>query len=307
MSDMIFDKLSEIITEGQVLVGEPMSSHTTFRVGGKADYYVIPGNKMEATETVRLLLAEGIPYYVLGNGSNVLVSDEGYRGVVVCISKGMDDVDVDGDMIIAGAGALLSKVAMVALANNLTGLEFASGIPGSLGGAIVMNAGAYGGEMKDIVESVELFDTVSGEVERLSNEDMMFAYRNSIVKQHPYIVLSVSMRLSKGNSEDIKQAMNDLAVQRRQKQPLEYPSAGSTFKRPEGYFAAKLIDDAGLRGYMVGGAQVSDKHCGFVINKDNAKASDVIALMRHVREVVDSKFGVVLEPEVCMLGEDMRI
>ena len=307
MSDMIFDKLNEIITEGQVLVGEPMSLHTTFRVGGVADYYVIPGNKMEATETVRLLLAEGIPYYVLGNGSNVLVSDEGYRGVVVCISKGMDDVNVDGDMIIAGAGALLSKIATVALANNLTGLEFASGIPGSLGGAIVMNAGAYGGEMKDIVESVELFDTASGKVVRLSNEDMKFAYRNSIVKQHPYIVLSVSMRLAKGNSEDIRQVMNDLAVQRRQKQPLEYPSAGSTFKRPEGYFAAKLIDDAGLRGYMVGGAQVSDKHCGFVVNKDNAKASDVIALMRHVREVVDSKFGVVLEPEVCMLGEDMRI
>lgn len=219
------------------------------------------------------------------------------------MDKGTDAITVNGKSIKAEAGAMLSKAAYAAYENGLTGLEFASGIPGTVGGAMVMNAGAYGQEMKDVTVSVTLFDASSGEVLTVPACDMEFGYRTSIVKKHPYTVLAAEFELKAGNREEIKARMDELALARRQKQPLEYPSAGSTFKRPEGYFAGKLIEDAGLKGYTVGGAAVSEKHCGFVVNTGNATAAEVLQLMSDVRDRVNERFGVVLEPEVVMIGD----
>lgn len=305
MNDILLKQIYTVTDVDNVKVNEPMSKHTTFRVGGNADVFITPQDTKEAAEIVRLLLANEEPFYVVGNGSNLLVSDDGYRGCIICISKGMDNIKVEGNIITAGAGAMLSKVAAVACDSGLDNMSFASGIPGSVGGAIVMNAGAYGGEMKDIVETVVVYDCADNTIKTLTNSQMQFGYRNSIVKSKPLIVLEVSIKLEYGNQEEIRSRMNELAVTRRQKQPLEYPSAGSTFKRPEGYFAGKLIEDAGLKGYTVGGAQVSNKHSGFVINAGGATAEDVINLIRDVRYTVDEKFGVMLEPEVCMLGEGL--
>lgn len=307
MNNTLVSELSNITDKQNILLDEPMSCHTTFRVGGKADCFVIPQNFTEAAEIVRLLLRSNIPYYILGNGSNLLVSDEGYRGVIINIAKGLDDINVNGCQIEAGAGAMLSKVSSVAISNGLKGLVFASGIPGSVGGAIVMNAGAYGGEMKDIVSKVKLLDINKGEIIELSCDEMKFGYRTSIVKSHPYLVLSTTFLLENGDEDILREEAKELAIKRKEKQPLEYPSAGSTFKRPEGYFAGKLIEDAGLKGYTVGGAMVSKKHSGFVINYDNANASDIIMLIRDVRRKVYEQFGVVLEPEVCMLGSGLSI
>lgn len=307
MNNEIYEKLINITDKQNVLIDEPMKNHTTFKVGGSADYYVIPQNITEAAEIVRLLLRYNIPYYVVGNGSNLLVSDDGFRGVIISISKGLDYINIDGNELTVGAGALLSKVASVAINNGLKGLVFASGIPGSIGGAVVMNAGAYGGEMKDVIKEVTLFDIATSEIVTLSNEDMKFSYRNSVVKSHQYIVLSAVITCENGNVEELKAEAVELATKRKEKQPLEYPSAGSTFKRPEGYFAGKLIEDAGLKGYCVGGAQVSQKHSGFVINKGGATATDIITLINDVRAKVYSEYGVVLEPEVCMLGNDLDI
>ena len=284
-----------------------MGRHTTFRTGGRADLFVTPADHKEATEIVRLLLAEGVPYTVMGNGSNMLVSGSGYRGCIIRLGKGMDDISVSGTVITAGAGALLSKVAGAAYERGLTGLEFASGIPGSLGGAVVMNAGAYGGQMADVVRTVTMFDAKSGETVTLPAGEMEFGYRTSIIKHHPYIVLEARMELIKGDKDLIRARMEELAEARRTKQPLEYPSAGSTFKRPEGYFAGKLIEDTGLKGFSVGGARVSEKHCGFVINKGGASPDDIIDLIRIVRERVYEKFEVMLEPEVIILGDDVKI
>ncbi|MBO4267117.1 MAG: UDP-N-acetylmuramate dehydrogenase [Lachnospiraceae bacterium] len=281
-----------------------MNKHTTFKVGGQADVFVIPQSIEEAADIIRLLLSKNEPYTVIGNGSNILVSDRGYRGCIVCMDRGTDSITVKGTSIRAEAGAMLSKVANAAYENSLTGLEFASGIPGTVGGAMVMNAGAYGFEMKDVTVNVTLFDAVTGEVKTLPAADMEFGYRTSIVKKHPYTVLAAEFLLTAGNREEIKAQMDELAQKRRQKQPLEYPSAGSTFKRPEGFFAGKLIEDAGLKGYSVGGAAVSEKHCGFVINKGGATATDVIRLMNDVKDKVYEKFGVCLEPEVVMIGEE---
>lgn len=303
----IVNKLCEITNKENVLVNEDMCRHTTFKTGGPADIFVTPKGKKEAASIVRLLLTEKIPYTVIGNGSNLLVSDKGYRGCIVCLSKGMDDILINGNEIYAGAGALLSKVCYEAYENSLSGLVFASGIPGSVGGAIYMNAGAYGGEMKDVVKEVELFDARTGEMLTLCGEDMGFSYRTSIVKNSSYIVLGAGFRLTCGDKSIIKQEMDDLSKKRREKQPLEFPSAGSTFKRPEGYFAGKLIEDSGLRGYRVGGASVSDKHCGFVVNDNNATTEDIITLIRNVRETVYDKFKVMLEPEVCMVGEGLSL
>lgn len=294
-----------VTAPANVLVDEPMKDHTTFKVGGCADVFVTPQSIREATDIVRLLLADGIPYTVIGNGSNLLVSDRGYRGCIV--SMGMSGITVDKDEITAGAGALLSKVSKTAYENALTGLEFASGIPGSVGGAVVMNAGAYGGEMKDVITSVTLYDPSSDTVVTRSCEEMKFGYRTSLVKSYPYVVLETNLKLTHGSTEKIKETMDELAKKRRDKQPLEYASAGSTFKRPEGYFAGKLIEDAGLKGYSVGGACVSEKHCGFVVNKGNACADDVIGLIRAVRQKVYDMSGVMLEPEVVILGEDMSL
>lgn len=303
----VVDSICKITNKENVLVNENMRNHTTFKVGGPADIFVKPKDKKEAAEIVRLLLENKIPYYVIGNGSNLLVSDKGYRGCIICMSEGMDFIEIDDNIITAGAGAILSKVCNMAMESSLSGLVFASGIPGSVGGAIYMNAGAYGGEMKDVVKEVELLNSATGEIKIVPGADMGFAYRTSIVKNSPYIVLSAKFELMSADREEIKSQMNELSAKRREKQPLEYPSAGSTFKRPEGYFAGKLIEDANLKGYRVGGACVSQKHSGFVVNDNNATCEDIITLIRDVRRIVNEKFGVLLEPEVCMLGEGISL
>ena len=298
----IYDKVVDIVGEENVHTDEPMSRHTTFRIGGNADYFVKPGNADEVAAVIVVCREYNIPYFILGNGSNLLVSDDGYRGMIINIMDNMDSVTVDGRIITAQAGAMLVRVSVMARDNALTGLEFASGIPGTIGGAVYMNAGAYGGEMKNVVKTVRAIDEY-GRIYELDSEKMDFSYRHSIVEERKLIVLEVTLELEHGSGEAIDNRMKELAEARRSKQPLEYPSAGSTFKRPEGYFAGKLIMDAGLRGYSVGGAQVAEKHCGFVINKGGATASDVVELIRDVQHDVDDKFGVTLEPEVKMLGE----
>lgn len=297
-----YNRMMDIIDEKRIYTDEPMKKHTTFRVGGNADFFVIPKTVEEVKQTIMLCVEQDMPYYILGNGSNLLVGDKGYRGVVIQIYKEMNNIFVDGQKIKVQAGALLSKIGSVALEAGLTGFEFAAGIPGTMGGAVVMNAGAYGGEMKDVLEEVTVL-TKEGEVLILSKEQLDMGYRTSVVAKKDYIVLKATIALELGDRDAIKARMDELKVQRTTKQPLEFPSAGSTFKRPEGYFAGKLIQDAGLRGFKVGGAQVSEKHCGFVINKGDATAADIVELMKQVSERVKEKFGVELEPEVKRLGE----
>ncbi|MGN1142272.1 MAG: UDP-N-acetylmuramate dehydrogenase, partial [Oliverpabstia sp.] len=270
-------------------------------LGGPADYFLCPATAIQVAELIHICKEENIPYFILGNGSNLLVSDQGYRGAVIQIFKNMNEIRVEDTQIHVQAGALLSATAKKALEAKLTGMEFASGIPGTVGGAAVMNAGAYGGEMKDILKSVTVL-TDEGEILVLDASELHFGYRTSIIKERGYIVLEAVMQLCPGEKEDILNRMEELKVQRVTKQPLEYPSAGSTFKRPEGYFAGKLIQDAGLRGYRVGGAQVSEKHCGFVINTGEASAADVWQLIRDVQQKVYEQFQVKLEPEVKLLG-----
>lgn len=302
LREELIQKISQYISKDRILVQEPMKLHTTFRVGGSAALYIELESEQEFRDILTLLDTEEEDYFTVGNGSNLLISDTGYDGIILHPSKEFSDIRVEGERLICEAGATLAAIARVALEHELTGFEFAAGIPGSLGGAIVMNAGAYDGEMKQVVESVRLI-TPKGEIVTKSCEEMDFSYRHSILKEESYIVLSVTIKLARGDKEQIKARMDELAAKRREKQPLEYPSAGSTFKRPEGYFAAKLIQDAGLRGFQVGGAQVSEKHCGFVINKENATAQDVCELMKKVQEQVQEKFGVTLEPEVIRLGD----
>ncbi|MBO5573667.1 MAG: UDP-N-acetylmuramate dehydrogenase [Clostridium sp.] len=299
------EELLKAAGNSAVLEDEPMSGHISFRVGGPADALVEAADEETVGNVLALCREKGIPCYVLGNGTNVLVKDEGYRGVILKIGREMGHISVteeeDGSFVIrAGAGALLSAIASRALEQSLTGMEFAAGIPGSLGGAVVMNAGAYGGEMKDILRSVRLL-TPEGEIITRTPEDLRMGYRYSIVPKMGYTVLSAEIRLQKGDPAEIKAKMDDLAKQRRDKQPLEYPSAGSTFKRPAGHFAGKLIQDAGLRGYTVGGAQVSEKHCGFVVNRGGASASEILQVMADVQRLVEKTSGVLLEPEVRVL------
>lgn len=298
----IYNQLIKKIDENRVFQDEPMKKHTTFRVGGNADYFVVPRTWKELKQVIALCKQMQVPYYVLGNGSNLLVSDDGYRGVILQIYKEMSAIQVIDNMIKVEAGALLSKVGNAALEAGLSGFEFAAGIPGTVGGAIVMNAGAYGGEMKDIVLNVTIL-TPEGEILKLQKDELELGYRTSIIQKKDYIVLEAEFGLKVGEKEAIRSRMDELKAQRIAKQPLEYPSAGSTFKRPEGYFAGKLIQDAGLRGFQVGGAQVSEKHCGFVINKEQATAADIAELMRQVSDKVWKQFGVRLEPEVKRLGE----
>ena len=295
-------RFSEILNENQILEAEPMSRHTTFRIGGPAELFLVPKSTEEIAGIFKICREEGIPWFVLGNGSNLLVSDKGYQGVVIQLYKGFGEVKVQGCQITAQAGALLSQIAAAAREESLTGFEFAGGIPGTLGGAVVMNAGAYGGEMKDVIKEVTVL-TREGEIRTLQAEELAMGYRTSTIKEAGYIVLSAVLSLEKGDKEQIKARMQELAGMRSSKQPLQYPSAGSTFKRPEGYFAGKLIMDSGLRGYQVGGAQVSEKHCGFVINTGNATARDVRNLMADVQRIVEEKYGVKLEPEVKFLGD----
>lgn len=297
----IYETLCGICGAEHVLVREPMSRHTTFRTGGPADLLVQPKAEQIAP-ILEVCRNEEIPWTVIGNGSNLLVGDGGIRGVVLEIGKQMSDIVIEGTVITAGAGAMLSSIASRAAAAELTGMEFASGIPGSLGGAVVMNAGAYGGEMKDILQKVTVL-TPDGTVQTLSVEELELSYRHSIIPEKGYLVISAILKLQQGNADEIQSIMDDLKEKRVSKQPLEYPSAGSTFKRPEGYFAGKLIQDAGLRGFRVGGAQVSEKHCGFIINRDQATSTDICQLMQQVSEIVSEKFGVRLEPEVKKIGE----
>lgn len=295
-------RFQEILEDNRILEAELMSRHTTFRIGGPADFFLVPENADEIKKIIAVCKEKNVPYFILGNGSNLLVSDRGYRGVVIQLDRNFGEVKVEGTEIHASAGALLSTIAVAARRASLTGFEFAGGIPGTLGGAVVMNAGAYGGEMKDVLRKVMVMDQ-SGKVFEILAEELQMGYRTSIIKTAGYIVLGAVLSLKEGNLEEIKMLTRKLSEQRTSKQPLEYPSAGSTFKRPEGYFAGKLIMDSGLRGYRVGGAQVSEKHCGFVINTGDATAEDVRSLMKHVTEIVYAKFGVTLEPEVKFLGE----
>lgn len=296
------DELIDAAGEENVLFDEPMKKHTTFRIGGNADCFVIPKTKEQIQAVVRLCESKKVPYYFLGNGSNLLVSDQGYRGVIINIYKNQNHINIEGNRITAQAGALLSKIAKEALNASLTGFEFAAGIPGTLGGAVVMNAGAYGGEMKQVLVSAKVLSR-EGEILTLTNEELKLGYRTSVIPGGGYLVLEALLELKPGDKEEIKSRMDDLAVRRSSKQPLEFPSAGSTFKRPEGYFAGKLIMDSGLRGYSVGDAAVSEKHCGFVINKGSATAKEVLGLIRHVQEEVFRQFGVKMETEVKMLGD----
>ena len=303
MNQSFYDKLNNVIGRDSILIDEPMSRHTTFRVGGPADFFVTPKAKEEVRDVIRICKEAGMPYYIIGNGSNLLVSDAGYRGVIVQIYKEMNEVKVEGDLVKAQAGALLSGIAAKALGAELSGFEFASGIPGTIGGACMMNAGAYGGEMKDVLESVTVL-TGKGKIIELGRNELELGYRTSVIAKKGYIVLGAALKLERGDGEKIKTYMDELKEKRVTKQPLEYPSAGSTFKRPEGYFAGKLIEDAGLRGFQVGGAQVSEKHCGFVINRDHATAADIMELMRQVQIRVKENSGVDLEPEVKRLGDE---
>lgn len=301
MNDILLEKIKGIVDSDRVFQNEPMSKHTTFRVGGPSDVFISIKSEKEAEELIRLLCVEKEPYFIIGNGSNLLVRDEGFRGVIIEIGKNFSDINITDETVEVEAGALLVKVANECLRASLSGLEFASGIPGTIGGGVFMNAGAYGGELKDVVKSVRLLNTVTGEIMEKTCEEMKFSYRHSIAKEEPYIILKASLKLNKGDKELIKARMDELKEQRTTKQPLEYPSAGSTFKRPEGYFAGKLIQDAGLKGYTVGGAQVSTKHSGFVINTGNATAEDILTLIDDVKNNVKDQFGVELEPEVCIL------
>lgn len=302
MTERIRKRFCEIISEDRVLVNEPMAGHTTFRIGGPADYFIEAADAEEIRWAIAVCREEGLPWFVLGRGSNLLVGDRGFRGVVLSVYREFQGIETEQETVRVKAGTLLTTLTGKLLEESLTGMEFASGIPGTVGGAVMMNAGAYGGEMKDIVREVTVL-TPEGEILCLSAAEMKFGYRTSVVKEKEYIVLSAVLELKKGDPEEIRRKMQELKAKRVEKQPLEYPSAGSTFKRPEGYFAGKLIMDAGLAGARVGGAQVSEKHCGFVVNTNDATAADVRELMSRVQKTVEEKYGVRLEPEVRFLGE----
>lgn len=302
MTEVFYQELQNILRQDQIRIEEPLANHTTFKIGGPADYLVLPENIDQIISIVKLCMKEKLPYFVMGNGSNLLASDNGFRGVIVKVDKAFSTIEVDENKVTAKSGVLLSKLAAEIAAHSLTGFEFASGIPGTLGGAVTMNAGAYGGEINQVITGATVLDTM-GNVKILSKEELKLGYRKSIVQDEHLIVLEATFEFESGNREEIQAKMDDLNERRRDKQPLEYPSAGSTFKRPEGYFAGKLIMDAGLRGYQVGNAQVSTKHCGFVINTGGATAKEVRTLITDVINVVNEKFGVVLEPEVKLLGE----
>ena len=301
MNDQFLTELQNVMGGSGIFMEEPMKKHTTFRVGGPADVLVQPDETALAA-ILALCRQYHVSYSFIGNGSNLLVGDKGIRGVVIEMTDPMGNIEVDGTKITAQAGAMLSKIANTAASNGLGGMDFAAGIPGSVGGAVVMNAGAYGGEMKDIIEKVYVLDENGAQLE-LDRDALDLGYRHSCIPEKKYIVTKVVLELVPRNEAEIRSEMKELNEKRAEKQPLQYPSAGSTFKRPEGYFAGKLIMDAGLRGYQVGGAQVSEKHCGFVINKGDATAADICQLMRDVSDKVQAQFGVVLEPEVKMIGE----
>lgn len=302
MSQNILNELEQIVREENVLVDEPMNKHTTFRIGGAADYLVMPTSIEQIAEVIKLCRERGVPYFVMGNGSNLLVSDAGFRGVIVQIYDRFRHIIWDGNCAVVQAGCLLSKFGNEAAIKGLTGFEFATGIPGTMGGAVAMNAGAYGGEMKDCLVNVTMMD-MDGFTRIYMPDELELGYRTSAAAKNNLIVLKAKIRLTEGNPEEIRKKLTELREARKAKQPLEYPSAGSTFKRPEGYFAGKLIEDAGFKGYRYGGAMISEKHSGFLINYDNATADDVLNLVQIVQKGVFEQFGVELELEVKKVGE----
>ena len=297
-------RLTEKISGSLVQEDAPMAKYTSFRAGGCADLLVQPQNTKELQDVLQILQEEECPHMVLGNGSNVLVKDGGYRGVIVKLGSGFDYVAVEGNTIRCGSGALLSAVAKAAADAGLTGMECLSGIPGSIGGAVFMNAGAYGGEIKDVLRKVSVISQDGEQLSALDTESLDLGYRHSILQQTGDIVLEAEFMLQPGNETEIKEKMTELKARRNEKQPVNYPSAGSFFKRPEGYFAGKLVQDADLKGVSVGGAEVSQLHSGFLINKGGATATDIIQLMRIVQAAVMERFGVMLEPEVRIIGEE---
>ena len=301
MSELLMSELKNKYS-CEIKENEPLSAYTSFKIGGCAKYAVFPHDKDSLVGLVRELKQNGEKYTIIGNGSNLLVPDNGYNGVAV-ITTGIKDISCEGEIIRAGSGASLIKLAISAYENSLTGLEFAYGIPGSVGGAVYMNAGAYISEISEVLSECVCYDTLTDEILTLDNKTCDFSYRNSIFEQNGarYVILEASFLLKRGNKEDIRAMMDDFMSRRREKQPLEYPSAGSAFKRAPGYFTAKLIDDAGLKGYSIGGAQVSEKHAGFIINTGSASASDVISLMEHIKKTVKDRFGVDIESEIRIL------
>lgn len=322
MWDITLDReLAKLIPEERLLRDEPMYKHTTFRAGGKAQRFISVEDTGQLTGLLDLLkennaeysamgnaCEDRASYYVIGNGSNLLVSDEGYKGLVIELGNDMtlltgDQCNVTDTVIEACGGAMLGRLSAIACERGLTGLEFASGIPGTLGGALVMNAGAYGGQMHDVVKSVTVYDVNAASLRELSNGEMEFSYRHSVIKERNYVVLKAELKLLQGDRTEIEDRVKELNARRRQKQPLEYPSAGSTFKRPEGFFAGGLIEECGLKGYSVGDASVSEKHAGFVINRGKATASDIYRLIGEIREKVYADTGVRLEPEIVFMGE----
>ena len=301
ISSAVVQGLQKFVPQENILLQESMAGHTTFRIGGPADCFVQLENEEQLMGIQRYLRLVEVPFFLLGNGSNLLVSDDGYRGVILQVGRKMNKIEVAGNIIVAQAGATMAQVAKAALENGLTGLEFASGIPGTIGGGVVMNAGAYGGELRQVVTMVKVVSK-DGEILELDNDTMEFGYRTSTIRNSGFTVIEVTFCLQSGDKDEIKAKMDDLASRRREKQPLEFPSAGSTFKRPEGHFAGQLIMEAGLSGFQIGGARVSDKHCGFVINAGSATAQDVRAVIAEVQRQVKDKFNVDLETEVIYLG-----
>ena len=298
----ILDQIRALTNGKNLLVNEPMKNHTSFQIGGCADILVMPEDAETILSIIKMCRAEKVPYFIMGNGTNLLVSDKGIRGVVIKTSNGLNKVTINDNIIEAQSGILLSRLADIALENSLTGLEFASGIPGTLGGAVAMNAGAYGGEMKNVITETRYLD--EDNKERLVTGDQhQFGYRNSIFQGSDRFIISSLLKLQPGEKRKIKATMDDFNQRRHDKQPLELPSSGSTFRRPEGYYVGKLIEDCGLKGYRIGGAQVSAKHSGFIVNQNNATAADVLNLIDHIQKTIEDKFGVKLKTEVKFVGE----
>ncbi len=298
----LVNRLTSVLGEERVLIDEPMSNHTSFKIGGPADIMVLPNRSAQLGELVKYFISSKIPYMIMGNGTNLLVSDEGIRGVVIKIYDNMDKFLVNDEIIELEAGMLISKASKIAQNNSLSGLEFAEGIPGTVGGAVTMNAGAYIGEMAMVVYQTEYMD-VQGNIITVTGQEHCFSYRSSIIQKNKGIVLKTQLKLRKGDSKSIKELMDDFNFKRRDKQPLEWPSAGSVFKRPKGCFVGKLIDDCGLRGFSIGGARISDKHSGFIINTGNATCKDVLELIKYIQSIVKKRFDVELEPEIRIIGD----
>ncbi len=300
VSEAVIEAIKNFVPENNIHLQEPMADHTTFRIGGPADCLVELENEEQLKNIQKYLTLVEERFFILGNGSNVLVSDHGYRGVILQVGRKMSGIRTEGNCIVAQAGATLAQTAKAALESGLSGLEFASGIPGTVGGGVVMNAGAYDGELSQVVKQVKVVSP-GGEVLEFDNGTMEFGYRTSVLQKNSFTVTEVTFELKEGDRDQIRAKMEELAKKRREKQPLEFPSAGSTFKRPAGYFAGKLIMDAGMRGYQIGGARVSDKHCGFIVNVGKASAQDVTDVICEVKERVKLRFGVDLETEVIYL------